>query len=140
MTRPLVAVGMTVETQTVGSPVGPWVPLENVQSISGGDITLDFTEITGKTDTVVQRVPNKISPGTITFTILFSAANATTELQRWRNAIQFKGQFNVRVSCGVEAPTAYWLTFNAAYIAGYTLPQLGSTGTVTYTLTFQLTS
>ena len=140
MTKPLVAVGMTVETQlTGGSPASPWVALDNVQSISGGDITVDFTEITGKSDTVVQRIPNRVSPGTITFTIL-ATSGATTELQRWRNAIQFKTQFNVRVNCGLEAPTAYWLQFNAAYVAGYTHPQLGSTGTVTYSLTFQLTS
>ena len=140
MSKPLVAVGLTVETQlTGGSPASPWVALDNVQSISGGDMIVDFTDITGKLDTVVQRIPNRASPGTITFTIL-ATYGATTELQRWRNAIQFKGKFNVRVSCGLEAPTAYWLQFNDAYVAGCTLPQLGSTGTVTYSLTFQLTS
>ena len=87
MARPLVAVGLTVETQlTGGSPASPWVPLENVQSISGGDITVDFTEITGKSDTVVQRIPNRVSPGTITFTIL-ATSGATTELQRWRRRL-----------------------------------------------------
>jgi len=139
MSKPLVAVGLAVETQLTGSPPSPWVPLENVQSISSSGMIVDFTEITGKSDTIVQRVPNRLSPGTLTMTVM-ATVGVVSDLQRWNNAIRFKTQFNVRVNCGPSAPTNYWLQFNSAYIAGYTTPQPNGDGSVSYTLTFQLTS
>lgn len=140
MPVPLIAVGLTVETQLAGgSPPSPWLPLENVHSISSASMAVDFTEITGKADTVVQRVPNKFSPGTVIITIQANTG-VISDMQRWRNAVQFKTQFNVRANCGAAAPTAYWLQFNGAYVSEYTLPQIGSDGLVTYTLSFQLTS
>jgi hypothetical protein len=140
MPVPLIAVGLTVEAQAVTVAGGqPWNPLGQVTSISGGSQAMDFTDITGKTDTITQRVPNRLTPGTVTFTI-HMWAEAQAAYAAWRNAMLNKSQYNVRVNCGAANPLLYWLQFSGAYVSDLTMPQAGGDGLVTYSITFQLTS
>jgi hypothetical protein len=139
MPIPLIAVGLAVEAQAA-SPAGqPWSPLGQVQSISGSSQSMDFSDITGKTDTITQRVPNRLTPGTVTFTI-YMWAEAQTAYAAWRNAMLNKAPYNVRVNCGAVNPTTYWLQFSNAYVSDLSLPKPGGDGLVVYDLTFQLTS
>ena len=139
MPIPLIAVGLTVETQKATPAGEPWLQLFQLQSISGSSQSMDFTEITGKSDTITQRVPNRLTPGTVTFTI-YMQAQPQPVYAALRQAMLYKVPYNVRVNCGAENPTTYWLQFSNAYISELTLPQPGGDGLVTYSVTFQLTS
>jgi len=86
MPIPLIAVGLTVEAQAATPAGQPWNPLGQVQSISGSSQSMDFTEITGKSDTITQRVPNRLTPGTVTFSV-HMWAEAQTAYAAWRNAM-----------------------------------------------------
>jgi hypothetical protein len=139
MPIPLIAVGLTVEAQAATPAGQPWGALGQVTAISGSSQSMDFSDITGKSDTIIQRVPNKLAPGTVSFTILMWA-QSQPQYATWRGAMMNKLPYNVRVNCGSANPTTYWLQFNNAYVSELTLPQPGGDGLVTYTVTFQLTS
>jgi|GEM_PF-3578939 len=138
MPIPLIAVGLTVEAQAATPAGQPWNPLGQVQSISGSSQSMDFTEITGKSDTITQRVPNRLTPGTVTFSV-HMWAEAQTAYAAWRNAMLNKAPYNVRVNCGAVNPGTYWLQFSKAYVSDLSLPKPGGDGLVVYDLTFQLT-
>ena len=138
MPIPLIAVGLTVEAQAATPAGQPWNPLGQVQSISGSSQSMDFTEITGKSDTITQRVPNRLTPGTVTFSV-HMWADAQPAYAAWRNAMLYKVPYNVRVNCGAVNPGTYWLQFSKAYVSDLSLPKPGGDGLVVYDLTFQLT-
>lgn len=138
MPIPLTVAGLVVETQLTGLPVSPWIVLDGVKGIStSGGLSTEFTTITGKTDTVVQRIPGKLSPGTITLTLQVTK-NIVSDMARWRNHITRKTTLNMRVNCGDVAPTAYWLQVNNLYLSEVTHPTINGSD-MTFSLTFQLT-
>jgi hypothetical protein len=138
MPIPLIAVGLTVETQKATPAGEPWLQLFQLQSISGSSQSMDFTEITGKSDTITQRVPNRLTPGTVTFTI-YMWAQPQPVYATFRQAMLYKVPYNVRVNCGAVNPGTYWLQFSKAYVSDLSLPKPGGDGLVVYDLTFQLT-
>lgn len=139
MPIPLIAAGLTVEAQATTPAGQPWGALGQVASISSSNQSMDFSEITGKADTIVQRVPNKLTPGTVTFSI-YMWAQSQPAYAAWRQAMLSKIPYNVRVNCGAANPTTYWLQFGNAYVSDLSLPKPGGDGLVVYDLTFQLTS
>ena len=134
----LVNAGILVEAQPVGPPVGVWAPIGMVTSFSGSEYSKQYSEITGKSDTIVQRYPGLVSPGTITFEMLLHAQTPTDWLA-WRQAIQHgaNAKYNIRVNCGPSAPGAYLITLVNCTVSGLTIPQPKG-DLMGYSVTFQL--
>lgn len=136
MPEPLIAVGLIVEAQPVGPPAGAWAPIGNVSSISGSEYSKQYSEITGKGDTVSQQFPGLVTPGNISFK-MWMWNTAPSDWLAWRQALQFGAKYNVRVNCGPENPTAHFINFVNCTVSGLSVPQVEG-DVVSFTLTFKL--
>lgn len=136
MPEPIIAVGLIVEAQPVGPPAGLWSPIGDVVSISGSEYSKQYSEITGKGDTVIQEFPGLVSPGNISFRLIHSTTGNANWLA-WRQALQFGAKYNVRVNCGPGNPMAHFINFANCTVSGLSVPQPEG-DVVMFTLSFKL--
>jgi hypothetical protein len=130
-------IGMQVEYKAE-SPAGqPWGVLLGVVGMSSTEATVPLSVVTGKSDLVEQYSPGRMIPGTLSFTVQMSQ-QPDAQYTWFKNSLNGRRQYSIRVNCGTRFATSYWLVVTGAWLKSVGIPTSSSGDMLQYPVTFQL--